>query len=289
MKKFLVLILALALSFTLVGCDDEEELANIPDEVAMEDLDDFMERNDVQYVDLRNFDDKMAAGYIAGFEFIPFLDYLEKMDILVRTDGDYTFAAEDILGQGTLRELFDEDKTIFLMCAGGTRAGYVKAALESLGYENVVNIGGFSDYAGEFKVLGDGVFVLEHPASGPYTPGTYFGYEGAYTVVISINATGAIVDVFFDAVTCEEDEFDVIISCTTKQVLGDDYGMMNNPAATAEWWVQANTMADAIVEAQGWDVAWTMTDGKFDDFAGVTITASYFQVAVEMALGLATP
>ncbi|XMB86642.1 rhodanese-like domain-containing protein [Mycoplasmatota bacterium WC44] len=40
------------------------------------------------------------------------------------------------------------------MCGSGTRAGFVKSALEQLGYTNVHNIGGISSYNGDYKVLG---------------------------------------------------------------------------------------------------------------------------------------
>lgn len=292
MKKILVLFIAFALSLTLIGCAKEEELSNIPDEVTMAELDDYMERPDVQYVDLRNFDDKLNAGYIAGFEMIPFFDYLEFADVLVRTDGDFVFAAEDIHAQGALRELFNEDKTIFLMCGSGTRAGYVKDALLSLGYTDVVNVGGIDAYSGDYSVLGDATFVLDHPAVGPYTPGTYIGYDGSNEVVVSINDTGAIEFVFFNSVYCtvDTDEDDVNDSdCTTKQVLGDDYNMVLFGEAVAEWYVQVGTLADAIVAEQGWDTTWTITDDHFDDFAGVSITVTSYQAAFEMALGLATP
>ena len=46
------------------------------------------------------------------------------------------------------------------MCGSGTRAGYVKAALEEVGYTAVYNAGGIRDYAGKNMVLGDEDFVL---------------------------------------------------------------------------------------------------------------------------------
>ncbi|MCK5388391.1 MAG: hypothetical protein KAJ22_03825, partial [Candidatus Izimaplasma sp.] len=88
MRKIMILFVALALTLTLAGCTKEVivevevpvdvivevpiELPDIPTNLDMEDLDDYLGRPDVQYVDLRNFDDKLNSGYIAGFEFIPF-------------------------------------------------------------------------------------------------------------------------------------------------------------------------------------------------------------------------
>lgn len=164
MKKFLILIAVLTLSLTLSGCTEEcpepEGLAEIPEVVDMTNVDMYLGRPDVQYVDLRNFDDKMASGYIAGFEMIPFFDYLEATNTLVRTN-EWTFEAAGIKSQSGLEELFNADKTIFLMCGSGTRAGFVKDALDSLGYENVINVGGIGSYTGDNKVLGDNSYNLE--------------------------------------------------------------------------------------------------------------------------------
>ena len=113
MKKLFLLFAAIALSMTLVACGGEE-LPELPETVDMSNVDEFLGRPDVQYVDLRNFDEKMKNGYIMGFEVIPFFDYLEETDILVRTDGNWDFAAEDLLSQGALEDLFDSDKAVFL-------------------------------------------------------------------------------------------------------------------------------------------------------------------------------
>ncbi len=278
----------------------------IPAVVDMTNIDMYLGRNDVQYVDLRNFDDKMNSGYIAGFEMIPFFDYLENTGILVRTDGNFTFAAEDIISQGALRALFDEDKTIFLMCGSGTRAGYVMAALESLGFTDVINVGGIGVYTGANLVAGDGEYLNEVSILGDYTPGTYFGFDpaGLYTATVIIGQGGGITSVFFDAVTCSTDSNDDGTNdsdCTTKQILGDAYNMVTYGGANQEWYKQANELAAAIVAAQGWDVDWDMqVDGnheKFvvtdaeviDDVAGVTIGVEGFLTALEDCLDQATP
>jgi len=154
MKKLLV-VLTFALVFALAACQ-----GGLPEEVTMENVDEVLEAQNVQLVDLRNWDDKMNAGYIAGFEMIPFFDYLEQQEILVRTDGDWEFAAADIVDQTMLENFFDKDAdAIYLMCGSGTRAGFVMAALESIGYTNVHNAGGIKDYTGDNKVLGDSTYV----------------------------------------------------------------------------------------------------------------------------------
>ncbi len=284
----------------------------LPTVVDMTNIDMYLGRTDVQYVDLRNFDDKMKSGYIAGFEFLPFFDYLEYSNVLVRTNG-WDFVAADIVSESGLRGLFNPDKAIFLMCGSGTRAGYVKSALESLGYTNVYNVGGISNYAGEYNVLGDGVFGNVSTVTGTYTPGVHYGDNGeGYMAVVVINANGGIENVTFDAIYCTEIKIDdpanpgTLISqdpkeyssCTTKQTLGFDYNMALYSASTLEWFEQANLLAGAIVSNQGWVTGWLITADHFDPtdaeviadgIAGVSISINGFQGALEDALTNATP
>jgi len=275
MKKLLVLVAALALTLSLSACGGQDKL---PEVVDMTNIDIYLEREDAQYVDLRNFDDKLSAGYIAGFQFIPYFDYLSAEGILTGRD---VFVVGD---EARLKELFDMDaEAIFLMCQSGGRAGWVKAALESLGYTNVYNITGFSSYEGDNLVAGDGSYVLENAVYGMYTPGVYISssiddHANEYFVVLTISANGGIENVYIDAATSDG---------TTKRVLGDDYGMLaySDPTAIAEWYVQAMTLEDAIEAAQGWDVAWDATDG----LAGVSVTISYIKTAFEATLVAATP
>ncbi len=160
MKRFMTLMILLSL-FALVGCTKEVPVEveveatpiEIPEVVDMANIDLFIERDNVQLVDLRNYSDKMASGYISGFEIISFFEYLEKQAI-VRNDG-WNWQEDNIIDAAILENYFEKDAdAIFLMCGSGTRAGFVKSALEQLGYTNVYNAGGFADYAGDYKVLG---------------------------------------------------------------------------------------------------------------------------------------
>lgn len=164
MKKFFAIFGLAFLAIGFVGCEKNTTevttaAPGAPESITMENIDDYLFNADFQFVDLRNFDDQMSDGWIRGFEFIPFFDYLEYMDILVRVDG-WSFAETAIKDELAIRSLFDEDKYIVLMCASGTRAGFVKDALVSLGYENVYNAGGLSQYTGDNMVLGDGVYDI---------------------------------------------------------------------------------------------------------------------------------
>ncbi len=291
MKKLFILIAVLTLTLTLTGCG--EDVKDLPEEMTMAELDEFMGRDDVQYIDLRNFDEKLISGYIQGFESIPYFDYLKYQGILV-DNGGWVYDAGEIKSSASMKAIFNEDKTILLMCGSGTRAQYVMDALLSLGYTDVINIGGYAAYVeadGEQVVLGGSPWVLDVHVKGDYTPGTYFGAsEDLYTAVVVINPEGGIQSVFFDAINCSTDSNEdgtKDSDCTTKQTLGDAYNMVTYGGANQEWYMQANELAAAIVAAQGFDAAWTITDGHFDGVdavSGVTISVGGFEEALEAAL-----
>jgi hypothetical protein len=181
------------------------------------------------------------------------------------------------------------------MCQSGGRAGWVKAALDSLGYENVYNITGWGVYDGDNVVLGDGSYALDADVYGMYTPGTYVAADEdhGYFVTVIINDNGGIQDVLFDAVygvfveclvdgtadttidsrSCKPVDDDdtktyvAVKNYLTKQILGDSYGMRTDAGLT--WAEMADMFADVIVSNQGWDAAWVInagTDGGHDYF-----------------------
>ncbi len=125
----------------------------------MENIDQYLYRDGAEYVDLRNVADKYTGGYIDSVELVSFFEYLEG-NALVRNKG-WEFSEEDIVDAAILENMFDaKDREVFIMCGSGTRAGYVKDALEALGYEMVYNAGGIKDYSGDNKIFGDESFTL---------------------------------------------------------------------------------------------------------------------------------
>ena len=129
--------------------------------ITMENLDQYMYRDDVQYVDVRDLDEKFGSGYIHDFELIPFFQFLEgRMVSRSNEEGQAWVVAEGQINEGFAYEnYFQRDKAIFIFCAGGTRAGYVKGVLDQQGF-TTYNLGGFKDYDGEYKVLGDPSFQM---------------------------------------------------------------------------------------------------------------------------------
>jgi rhodanese-related sulfurtransferase len=145
----------LIIALSLLGCGGAPELSG-DEEISMENIDDHLNAN-ARFVDLRNFSDQLSGGYVAGFELVPFFQYLEGR-ALVRNSG-WDFSSKDVVSAAALENVFgDKDGAVVLMCGSGTRAGYVKSALEDIGYTKVFNAGGIKDYQGANKVLGDGMF-----------------------------------------------------------------------------------------------------------------------------------
>jgi rhodanese-related sulfurtransferase len=143
----------------ILGNGEFKGLAVLPAEINMENIDKLLCRTGAKYVDLRNVADKYVGGYIDGFELVSFFEYLEG-NALIRNNG-WEFSAEDITSKIVLENIFGaKDREVFLMCGSGTRAGYVKSALEEIGYTSVYNVGGIRDYNGERKILGDEDFEL---------------------------------------------------------------------------------------------------------------------------------
>ena len=158
MKKLLVLMIAFFAVVGLSACEQKVSY-ELPEEITMANIDEYLEYPNMDFVDLRNWQDKMKGGYIRGTHVIPFFQYLESAQILVRVDG-WTFTPESIKNEEALRNIFDEDSNIVLFCAAGTRAGFVMEALLYLGYTNVWNAGAIGDYQGPAKVFGDGTYTF---------------------------------------------------------------------------------------------------------------------------------
>lgn len=159
MKKFTTVLLALVMVVSIISCGNStEEAALIGDEeITMENIDQYL-TDDARFVDLRNFSDMFSGGYIEGFEVVPFFQYLEGR-ALVRNNG-WEFSEADVADAALLENVFgSKEDVVILMCGSGTRAGYTKDALESVGYTKVINAGGIRDYQGDYKVLGDGSYA----------------------------------------------------------------------------------------------------------------------------------
>lgn len=176
--KRLFIIFTVFLVILLSSCkNNNQDLVEITKdmEITMENLDDFMFRDDVQYIDLRNYQARYSSGYIENFDIIPFFDYLDNR-VFDRNDA-YEFSPDQLLNENEMYRLFDQDKAIFLYADGCIRSGYIKDILTHLGYERVFSLGGYFEYEGAYKVFGDGVFELGNTFYEAYEDDNLITYQ----------------------------------------------------------------------------------------------------------------
>ena len=150
-----------------------------------ETIDEYLDREDSVYRDMRMLDDpanyeaiggdRFLSGYIKGFEVVP-LPYIIPVTGLPSEVGE-TYKGETLFdyvdgkyvanyqeSYAIIEELFPQDKVIFLMCGGGGYAGMMKNFLIALGWdeEKIYNIGGYWYYNGKNDVR------VKKLASGEY-------------------------------------------------------------------------------------------------------------------------
>ena len=197
LKKWLITPLLLIIFF-IVGCENniiEKDEIKADDLIIMDNLDEYMFRDDVQYVDLRNYESRFRTGFIYSFEIIPFFDYLDYRAF--NRNDSYEFNPDQILSENELERLFDRNKAIFLYADGCIRSGYLKDVLNYMGYERVYVLGGLFEYQGEHMVFGDGYYTI-----GDTFYNKFFDELSGYTYYVygSYDMGRKIIDIRFDIV-----------------------------------------------------------------------------------------
>lgn len=134
-------------------------------------IDDYLERSDAVYRDVRmlkdpgNYEavggDSYLSGFVDGFEVVPF-PYIVNVEGLPEAVGD-TYRGETLFtnvggkyeanyeeSMRILEDLFPKDKVIFLMCGGGGYSGMMKNLLVALGWDadKIYDVGGYWFYEG---------------------------------------------------------------------------------------------------------------------------------------------
>ena len=175
MKKFIILLSL----FLLVSCSQGGNSSSIPevvppkvnaenldvDVINTTNLDDYLFRDDVFYVDLRYYSWVLKYGYIAGFSFIPYYSFIAvksetSTNALFRQAKTETALSGDVgsfkpvyvESVNILKNLFPQDKKIFLVSESGLESYYMAALLTQYGYEtkNIYNVGGVSNQFGPY-------------------------------------------------------------------------------------------------------------------------------------------
>ena len=182
MKNFLALLLVL---FVLMGCTQTAEQVECPECEACEpagdpalpepracgvaddystdcssikiadNLQDYLGRDDVVYIDLRDYAD-YGKAHIRNFESVPYF-------ALIRGMGEETEAGVQLYygnleeptaryaeSEEILKALIPTDKVVFLMCQSGGRVAQCMKVLEKAGYDmsKIYNVGGMAQLEG---------------------------------------------------------------------------------------------------------------------------------------------
>ena len=120
-----------------------------------ENLTQYLGRNDVYYIDLRDYED-YAAKHLRNFEVIPFFAYIWNAEANTNPDMIQLYGGdlkdpEPVYEESDqiLEFLFPKDKTLFLMCQSGGRVGMMMDILAARGWDmsKVYNIGGLAQYS----------------------------------------------------------------------------------------------------------------------------------------------
>lgn len=155
---------------------DPESPFGVDLNINMDTIDEWLGRPDVVYRDVRMLFDPADYGAIggdadlsatiAGFKIVPY-PFLASLSALPvdgayaaetlytltwNEDGSIASAEPNYLeSELILKDLFPQDKAIFLMCGGGGYAGMTKALLVFLGWDEdlIYNIGGNWGYTGD--------------------------------------------------------------------------------------------------------------------------------------------
>lgn len=117
-------------------------------------LHEYLGRDDVLYIDLRDFGDYQQK-HLRNFECIPYFAYIFNAEAhtnpeLIQlyggtvTEPVSTYEESDIL----LEVLFPRDATLFLMCQSGGRVAQCMNLLQAKGYDmsKIYNVGGMGQY-----------------------------------------------------------------------------------------------------------------------------------------------
>ena len=178
MKKIILIILSTVLFLT--GCNNsasENDFNGIPQKINLEgtaiedssvntrNIDNYLFRDDVIYVDLRSYAEIAKEGHIAGFSFYPFYDLIATIDgakdsqknlidnrlFKMKNEagklgsvGNFIPTYEE--SEFILNDLFPKDKYIFSITISCNEAIYFLNLLKQYGYDSskLYNIGGFS-------------------------------------------------------------------------------------------------------------------------------------------------
>lgn len=119
-----------------------------------ENLIDYMGRNDVFYIDLRDYNN-YAEKHIRGFGVIPYFGLIFNAEAHTDATKVQLFGGSPEAPVATYKEsvallkaLFPQDRPLFIMCQSGARVSWLMQILAANGYDmsKVYNVGGMGQY-----------------------------------------------------------------------------------------------------------------------------------------------
>ena len=116
-------------------------------------LQDWLNRDDVLYIDLRDYAD-FGGKHLRNFEVIPYFAYIYGTDGQLFS-GDVTAPVATYEESVEIMEvLFPKDATLFLMCQSGGRVAKCIQLLEALGWDTskIYNVGGMGQFTSDALV-----------------------------------------------------------------------------------------------------------------------------------------
>ena len=189
-NNLLLIVIAILLAAPLISCSvensrqkalpmpevDDDSTFGIDKNINIDTIDNYLDRDDVAYIDVRMLFDSAEFSAIGGeadltrtirgFRIVPYpyIATLNALPVAGAYEGDCLFSitwGEDggiasaapnfIESELILSELFPKDKAIFLMCGGGGYSNMMKTFLVLLGWDEnrIYNVGANWKYTGE--------------------------------------------------------------------------------------------------------------------------------------------
>lgn len=138
----------------LIKEDDEAPYAATNSSINVGNLDKYLNRDDVLYIDIRDYDD-YSKKHFKNFEVIPYFGYIfnEEADTNPEMIQLYAGTPEEPVevyeqSDALLNAMFPQDQNLFIMCEKGGRVTQLMKILDSRGYDmsKIYNVGGVGQY-----------------------------------------------------------------------------------------------------------------------------------------------
>ncbi len=138
----------------LVDENDEAPYAATNSSITVDNLDEYLNRDDVVYIDIRDYED-YTKKHFKNFEVIPYFGYIFNEEAntnpeMIQLYGGTPEEPVEVYEQSDslLNAMFPQDETLFIMCEKGGRVTQLMQILDARGYDmsKIYNVGGVGQY-----------------------------------------------------------------------------------------------------------------------------------------------